>query len=237
MSEPYVSASFQKLTAQTATFSFFAALFWELSDGLPPSDEIITYSSIILAVAGTSYIFINREQDTGNGSYLFRYSDWLITTPLLLLTLWSFARRFGYQASPATVITYDIGMLVLGFAGDTLVRSKNYDAKTSYLEWFFYISSTVFLALIIYEVIKLEKFLLSAGVSEARQLTNYFKFGWPGYAIANVIPNPDIKFTTYNVLDVINKVGFAISMRSVMQKYPTLFPLRKDRRLNNQAFL
>ena len=74
--------------------------------------DALTYSSILLAIAGGHYAIIDANRPSVKSEILIRYSDWLFTTPMLLKVITSY---YGLSdAITYELIAYNLIMVITG---------------------------------------------------------------------------------------------------------------------------
>lgn len=132
----------------------------------------------------------------------YRYMDWLITTPMLLLVLLMFlnfeSRREIHFTVYAVIVALDVVMLVSGYLGET----KKLDAKSANV-----IGFTAFIAMmsvIYYFFLWQAPFVLNNYI-----LFVIFVLVWGSYGIAYHL-DANAKNLMYNGLDVISKAMFGV---------------------------
>jgi bacteriorhodopsin len=139
----------------------------------------------------------------------FRYLDWMITTPLMLITLSAFLKHDGNTTTRLTDFLYNnkgsiikiVGlnalMLIFGFIGEVGLLNP-------------YISSLLgFIPFIVnFKYIK-DTFLSSTEDNVKKLLFYWFVFFWSLYGLFAVM-NYTIKNTGYNILDIFAKNFFSL---------------------------
>lgn len=165
----------------------------------------------ILAVASGQYVISFNMKPSRIQSW--RYLDWLITTPLLLRTFFLLAREKGFTGSFAPALTANIAMITLGYASEFPKRfNKNKSISDANFKAITYGISTASMIIIFYYVNKWNKFLIDAGCQGSQTLANYFYFGWSSYGLIFLAEEGEIRQSTFNVLDAINKGFFSLSV-------------------------
>jgi bacteriorhodopsin len=150
----------------------------------------LKYSSTLLIVAGSHYSIINSSELNSQSEILIRYSDWFITTPLLLKVLTSY-----YNLSESIsnkLIVFNLLMILSGLI---------YELTDNIKYWYLGVMNYFFLIYILY--------------SELPELDLYFKYfilGWGLYGIVSILPK-ETRLLFYNILDLYNKLLFAIEIR------------------------
>uniref|UniRef100_A0A6C0BP95 Uncharacterized protein n=1 Tax=viral metagenome TaxID=1070528 RepID=A0A6C0BP95_9ZZZZ len=154
--------------------------------------DTIRYSSILLGIAGVHYSVLDVSKLSVESEILIRYSDWLLTTPLLLKTLGAF-----YQFPAAVtneLVIYNVLMIAFGFL---------YELSGNHLYW------TVGTAAYLLIVYRLNQALAGR---DKTLFYRYFLFGWSMYGLVSLLP-VEKRTLPYNVLDTYNKLVFAMDIR------------------------
>jgi bacteriorhodopsin len=157
---------------------------------LPHEVKCLRYSSILLAIAGGHYSVLDTSRLSESSDILVRYSDWIFTTPLLLMTLTSY-----YELSneiTRELVIYNLLMIVFGFI---------YELTNNYLYWF--IGTASYLKII---------YNLYHNLPEKDLFYKYFVFGWSSYGIISLLSHKN-RIIPYNIMDSYNKLIFAMEIR------------------------
>ena len=153
--------------------------------------EALTSSSILLAIAGGHYAIIETNRPSEKSEILIRYSDWFLTTPLLLKVI------TAYYALSDTIeyelIAYNVLMVIAGLV---------YELTGKKIFWV--IGVIAYLILIC---------RLSSVLPDMDLFYRYFLFGWGLYGVVALMPRAE-RLLLYNFLDVYNKLVFAIDIRT-----------------------
>lgn len=156
----------------------------------PNEVRALKYSSVLLAIASVHYAILDVSKPTVASEILIRYSDWLLTTPLLLMTL---AAYYNFStALTRELVAYNIAMIVFGFM---------YEVTGNRVYWTI---GTVAYLLIVYR--------LHQNLTERDVFYKFFVLGWGGYGFIALMP-PAKRLLYYNVLDNYNKLIFAMTIR------------------------
>lgn len=182
--------------------------------------EIIRRLEIaILAVASGQYVISFNMPRSRLQSW--RYVDWLITTPLLLKTFHLLAVEKGFQGSFTPALSANLVMIFCGYAAEHPSRvNKNTGISDANFKALNYGISSAALLIIFYYVNKWNRFLQDAGVDTGR-LPLFFYYGWSAYAATFLIPAEEmgeIRQSTFNVLDAINKGFFSLELDAVIAR-------------------
>lgn len=153
--------------------------------------EALRYSSLLLAIAGIHYSILDVNEPTPLSETLIRYSDWILTTPLLLLVLGKF---YNIPFDIIRVwIVLDLIMIIGGIAYEL----------TNEISYWIVGTSAYFILL----------YNLFHQLPELDLFYRYFLFGWFFYGVISLIPNQQERFFYYNFLDFYNKFVFAYEIR------------------------
>lgn len=149
-------------------------------------------SMIILFIAGVHYGILEVNKPSIQTELYVRYSDWLLTTPLLLIILGE-----QYEIPRNTVLHWvilDIIMVVSGILYEKTGNVMYWNIGTG--------SYFILLA------------LLSMQLPEYTLFIPFFVFGWSGYGIVSRI-DQHYRSMYYNILDFYNKAVFAIVVETM----------------------
>jgi bacteriorhodopsin len=201
------------LAGSTALTAF--EVFNHFPDKYEPLKYILvieTTVNIIASVAYSSLITLIKQPNYSSITS-FRYLDWFATTPLLLM---SFTLYLQYRKSIATettqtikfdydklgiIVLLNVTMLIFGFLGETNKMNHTIACMLGfipfivmfYLIWKWYVNNDI----------KNENTNTNAKVFQI------FFLVWALYGIVYFLPNTS-KNISYNILDVIAKVGFGL---------------------------
>ena len=157
--------------------------------------DALTYSSILLAIAGGHYAVIDSNRPDTKSEIIIRYSDWLFTTPLLLKVMTSYyelSDNVSYE-----LIAYNLIMIISGLIYELTGNIK------------FWVLGTV-----AYIVLAIR---LYAELSEYDLFFRYFVVGWSLYGVISLLPREQ-RLILYNFLDLYNKLIFAMEIRTRIGK-------------------
>ena len=198
----------------TVAMACGTAFFWlSKDDVLPKYRSTLIVSGLITGVAAFHYYRMAGIYAEGGFPTEYRYIDWIITTPLMLI---KFPMLLGLGASGKKWLTQLVAL-------DVVMIVTAYIAETSELAsgtwWsFFLIACAAELSIV---------WILFAGMKDAiakadapiakalRGMRSFILFGWLIYPIGFLLAlaGPDggsIREIAYNIADVINKVGFGL---------------------------
>jgi len=220
-SDDFVGISFWLISmALVAATAFF---FIETQRVSPKWKTSLTVSGLVTLVAAVHYFYMRDIWvATGETPTVFRYIDWLITVPLLMVEFYLILRAIG-KASGGIFWRLMIGTLVMLGGG--------YAGEVGYLEvWPAFIIGLAGWAFILYEI-----FLGEAGKMSAEQAPDSVKsafstmrwivtIGWAiyplGYFYGYLATNDpaaaaDTLNVIYNLADVLNKIAFGVIIWNV----------------------
>jgi len=179
-----------------------------LSTPSPAIRHIMNLETCISIIAGYFYSQFTAML-TGNVDYAainrMRYTDWSITTPLMLLVIMISLSYNNTKHASVSIKTYiaaillNFGMLYSGYLGDTNTITK----KTGCIIGFVFFA--LLFALIYFQFVK-----------GSSQSFNFLLFGiyfivWSIYGIVYVMDD-ETKNTVYNILDLIAKCFVGIGL-------------------------
>lgn len=204
------------------TFMGMAAgsFFFALERGSMPERyrEGMSVTALILAIASINYFYmqgIYRESVlSGDTTFptVFRYIDWFLTTPLMLL---KFPLMLGLgkkgQSFLMKLVFLDLGMIGFAFAGE--LQETNLQ-----LHYGFFAIACLCWATIVYmlnsALQQLPEWIPDATRTCVRVMGKFIFFGWMiypiGYLLPSFAPVPEMRELLYNIGDLINKVGLGM---------------------------
>jgi bacteriorhodopsin len=202
-------------------------LYFVLERGdLKPEHRIAaTYAGIITFIAAIMYWimtdivgFFDQSAGEVGATMPYRYIDWLLTTPLLLVEFGLIVAIAGAATKGfvSRLVIADIIMIVTGYLGEV-----GMEGEVSTIVWFV-ISSLAWLY-IVYAVFQVKLDGMPAYAASAVKIMRRFvMFGWAIYPIgtateefmklsgADVGGAVAIAAIVYVIADVLNKVGFGM---------------------------
>lgn len=202
-------------------------LYFVLERGdLKPQHRIAaTYAGIITFIAAIMYWimtdivgFFDQSAGEVGATMPYRYIDWLLTTPLLLVEFGLIVAIAGAATKGfvSRLVIADIIMIVTGYLGEV-----GMEGEVSTIVWFV-ISSLAWLY-IVYAVFQVKLDGMPAYAASAVKIMRRFvMFGWAIYPIgtaieefmklsgADVSAAVAIAAIVYVIADVLNKVGFGM---------------------------
>lgn len=180
----------------------------------------LTVSGLVTLVAAVHYFYMRDVWvATGETPTVYRYIDWLITVPLLMVEF--FLILSAITAVPARIFWKLIGgttiMLVFGYLGEAGYMSATVGFAIGMVAWF-YVLYEIFLG----ETGKISAEQASPAVQQAFNLMRYIvTFGWAIYPLGYVLGymagsvDADTLNIIYNLADVLNKIAFGLIIWSV----------------------
>jgi bacteriorhodopsin len=213
------------------TFIGMAAgsFFFALERGSMPERyrESVAVTALILAIAAINYYYmqgIYKQAVLNNETAfptVFRYIDWILTTPLMLL---KFPLLLGMgkkgRAFLTKLIIIDLAMVLFAFAGELL----EHDLQLHYA--LFGIACLCW-AIIVYMIFtalqQLPDWVPDSTRKAISLMGKFIFFGWMIYPIGYLMPSfslqPEVRELLYNVGDLVNKVGLGLVVYAAALAY------------------
>ena len=190
------------------------AFFWlERSNVLPRYRSALTVAGLVTGVACFHYYRMAGVYAEGEFPTAYRYIDWIITTPLLLI---KFPLLLGLGKNGkgflVPLIVLDIAMVVTAYIAEVSPLGGS-------TWWGFFLVACGFELGIVYVLFSKMKTAINAApapIAESLRLMRGFIFiGWLIYPIGFLMAlggstGGDLREIFYNIADVINKVGFGL---------------------------
>jgi len=213
VSGDYVGMSFWLISmALVAATAFF---FVERDRVAGKWKTSLTVSGLVTLIAAVHYFYMRDVWvSTGTSPTEFRYIDWLLTVPLLMVEFYLVLS--AVTKVPAGVfwrlLLGSIIMLVFGYMGETGMMGVTMAFVLAMLGWGF----------IVWEIFKGEASQINAGLSNANVQGAYkamlicVTFGWAiypaGYALGYMFggADPAMLNIVYNLADFVNKIAFGV---------------------------
>ena len=175
----------------------------------------LTVSGLVTLIAAVHYFYMRDVWvSTGTSPTEFRYIDWLLTVPLLMVEFYLILS--AVTKVPAGVfwrlLLGSIAMLGFGYAGETGIMSASIAFWPAMAGWGF----------IVWEIFKGEASQINAGLSNANVQKAYkwmlicVTIGWSiypiGYFMGYMGGGADAATLNivYNLADFVNKIGFGV---------------------------
>ncbi len=219
ITQAFFMLGFVAMAAGTLYFVF------ERGDLKPEHRIAATYAGIITFIAAIMYWimtdivgFFDQSAGEVGATMPYRYIDWLLTTPLLLVEFGLIVAIAGAATKGfvSRLVIADIIMIVTGYLGEV-----GMEGEVATIVWFV-ISSLAWLY-IVYAVFQVKLDGMPAYAASAVKIMRRFvMFGWAIYPIgtaieefmklsgADVSAAVAIAAIVYVIADVLNKVGFGM---------------------------
>ena len=209
----YVGMSFWLISmALVAATAFF---FLERDRVAGKWKTSLTVSGLVTLIAAVHYFYMRDVWvATGTSPTEFRYIDWLLTVPLLMIEFYLVLS--AVTKVPAGVfwrlLVGTVAMLGFGYAGETGMMSASVGFWLAMAGW----------AFIIWEIFKGEASQINAGLANTNVQGAYkamllcVTFGWSIYPIGYFMgymgggADPATLNIVYNLADFVNKIGFGV---------------------------
>lgn len=180
----------------------------------------LTVSGLVTLVAAVHYFYMRDVWvSTGETPTVYRYIDWLITVPLLMV-------EFFLILSAITTVPARIFWKLL--IGTTLMLVFGYMGEANYISATLgFVLGTAAWVYVLYEIFagetgKLNAEAASPAVQSAFNMMRYIvTFGWAiyplGYLLGYMAGSVDVETLNiiYNLADVLNKIAFGLIIWSV----------------------
>jgi len=220
-SDDYVGISFWLISmALVASTAFF---FLETQRVSAKWKTSLTVSGLVTLVAAVHYFYMRDVWvETGDTPTVYRYIDWLITVPLLMVEFYLILRAIG-EVSGGIFWRLMIGTLVMLVGG--------YAGEVGYInEWLGFIIGMAGWAYILYEVFAGEAGKMSADQAPASVKSAFstmrwiVTIGWAIYPLGyfyGYLASGDPASAAnslnviYNLADVLNKIAFGVIIWNV----------------------
>jgi bacteriorhodopsin len=213
VSGDYVGMSFWLISmALVASTAFF---FIERDRVAGKWKTSLTVSGLVTLIAAVHYFYMRDVWvATGESPTEFRYIDWLLTVPLLMVEFYLVLSAVTTVPSKVfwKLLLGSIAMLGFGYAGETGMMNATAAFWLAMAGWGF----------IIYEIFKGDAAQINAGLSNAN-VQGAFKamllcvtVGWSIYPIGYFLgymgggADPETLNIVYNLADFVNKIGFGV---------------------------
>ena len=209
----YVGMSFWLISmALVAATAFF---FLERDRVAGKWKTSLTVSGLVTLIAAVHYFYMRDVWvATGTSPTEFRYIDWLLTVPLLMVAFYLVLS--AVTKVPAGVfwrlLVGTVAMLGFGYAGETGMMNASVGFWLAMAGW----------AFIIWEIFKGEASQINAGLANTNVQGAYkamllcVTVGWSIYPIGYFMgymgggADPATLNIVYNLADFVNKIGFGV---------------------------
>jgi sensory rhodopsin len=210
-----------------------SAYFWMERDALEPElRRTGTLIGIYTAVAAFVYwrmvSMVGAEGDPVTVLSLpthYRYIDWLVTTPLIVLTIFALFQLEDDWATIAAAFVADIAMIVFGYFAEISLR----DPDSRGFVWIMFGLGCLAFAVLLWLIQRTLHGLVGKRPAHMlrayARLRNFILFAWPIYptcfVLALVVPGDDVKIAReliYNLADMFNKIGLGVVAMAVARE-------------------
>ena len=219
--DDFVGISFWLISMALAASTVF--FLWETQSVEGKWKTSLVVSGLVTFIAAVHYFYMRDVWiSTGETPTVYRYIDWLLTVPLLMIEFFLILRAIG-NASGGIFTRLLIGtlvMLVPGYMGEAGYINITLGFVIGMLGWFY----------IMYEIFAGEAAKMAANEAPAAVQSAYntmrwiVTIGWAiyplGYALGYFVYVDDAGNTTaaasqalnivYNLADVVNKIAFGL---------------------------
>jgi len=175
----------------------------------------LTVSGLVTLIAAVHYFYMRDVwASSGESPTEFRYIDWLLTVPLLMIEFYLVLS--AVTKVPAGVfwrlLVGTVAMLGFGYAGETRMMNASVGFWLAMAGW----------AFIIWEIFKGEASQINAGLANTNVQGAYkamllcVTVGWSIYPIGYFMgymgggADPATLNIVYNLADFVNKIGFGV---------------------------
>jgi bacteriorhodopsin len=210
----YVGMSFWLISmALVASTAFF---FLERDRVASKWKTSLTVSGLVTLIAAVHYFYMRDVWvATGTSPTEFRYIDWLLTVPLLMVEFYLIMSAVGKVPGRVfwNLLIGSTAMLLFGYAGETELMDVNMAFVLAMAAWFY----------VIWYIIKGEASQINASLANAnvqkayKSMTLLVTVGWSiyplgyflGYIVGDVT-NAGTMNIIYNIADFWNKIAFGV---------------------------
>ncbi len=216
---PNIVQTLTQLTFVTTCLALGGASFFffnEKEKVHPRYRLALLLATMINGIACVMYYYMREKYVPGQAfPTQYRYFDWLITTPLLLLEFTALLNFKDKMGAMVRLVLWDMVMIVTGYMGETL----GFMVGGFQIRWvMFVVSMGGWLGVLVYLYTGIRQQANLADTETRRcimLMTKFVTFGWMiypiGYVVRAVAPDlTDACQLVYNVGDAVNKVGFGI---------------------------
>jgi bacteriorhodopsin len=214
VSGDYVGMSFWLISmALVASTAFF---FLERDRVASKWKTSLTVSGLVTLIAAVHYFYMRDVWvATGTSPTEFRYIDWLLTVPLLMVEFYLIMSAVGKVPGRVfwNLLIGSTAMLLFGYAGETGMMGVGMAFVLAMAAWFY----------VIWYIIKGEASQINASLANAnvqkayKSMTLLVTVGWSiyplgyflGYIVGDVT-NAGTMNIIYNIADFWNKIAFGV---------------------------
>ena len=179
-------------------------------------DRSLTVSGLVTLIAAVHYFYMRDVWvDSGTSPTEFRYIDWLLTVPLLMVEFYLIMSAVGKVPGRVfwNLLVGTTIMLLFGYAGEIDIMNR----------WLAFILSMAAWLYVIWYIIKGEASQVNASLANEhvqkayRTMTFLVTVGWAIYPLgyflgylSGGVADPGTMNLVYNLADFWNKIGFGI---------------------------
>ena len=192
---------------------------WGLKIKVPKEKEIFRdLLKLELGVQSIEFIFYSwmvYNFDKIENVTPYRYLDWMVTTPTMLITLGAYLDNKSYTSIneyltinkefTIKIVVLNLLMLLLGFLGEINILNYNTAIIVGFIPFIYYFK-------LIYD-----KYIHTDISDDKKKLFWFFVIIWALYGIVAFLPYQE-KNTAYNILDLLSKNTFGIFLVYVLWK-------------------
>lgn len=187
--------------------------FIERSSVAPAYRSVMTVAGLVTAIACFHYFRMSGTFAGGEFPTEYRYIDWIITTPLLLIKF-PLLLRLGAAGRPLLIqlVLLDVVMIVTAYIAEVSTPGSG--------QWwsFFIIACFAEAGIVGLLYVKMSQVINNAPApiaQSAKRMRLFVLIGWAIYPIGFLMAlsgptGGDLREIFYNIADVINKVGFGL---------------------------
>jgi len=167
--------------------------------------ELLALETSVQVIEFIFYIWLVNQIKKNANVTKYRYLDWALTTPIMLITLMAYysgesSLKLFFEKHTrivSQVIALNTIMLIIGYLGEEGFMDTKISATIGFIPFVLY-----------YKIIYTE-FVKNADTSKPKALFWYFFIVWSLYGVAAYLPY-ELKNTSYNVLDLFSKNFFGL---------------------------
>jgi len=220
-----LASDFVGVTFWLVSVAMVAATVFFFYEGMAVSKEwrlSMTVAGLVTLVAAIHYYYMRDFWVAEQSSpVVYRYIDWLITVPLLMIEFFIILKAVGAKVSTNSFWRLLVGTLVMllgGYAGEADLMSKTMGFVIGMVGW----------AIIIWEIFGGEASKAAAANASVKSAFNALRIivlvGWAiyplGYVFGYMMPmvDPGTLNAVYNLADFVNKILFGLIIWNVAVK-------------------
>lgn len=188
---------------------------------------IATLAAVISLIAAVNYYFMVQmiTDATRNGSTLaqfptsYRYTDWLLTTPLLLaIPVYLLGMREGAGRLITNLVIADVIMILCGYIGEINVNATDGSTTIAWGGFILAMFAWLYILFVLYSLLSSYSAQQSENIQTAlNRLRLFVVIGWSiypiGYLVSLLGDAESVRVAReiiYCFADVVNKVGYGM---------------------------